>query len=135
MKERIELPKSKHLAAATLLAIVVCSVLPFLLHETEFARIFTVSWSDVFAKIALSIAMIIVIVAGRPRVTALRRTLGFLAAITLAYGAFGAFTHQLALGNMVIFFFGAFIATMESLEAKIPSDELDIVTVLRRNRA
>ena len=131
MKDPIPTEKSRHIAFITFIALVVSSLLVIHPTETTLDSLFSLSLTDAGIKLLLAIALLIIIFVGRPRLEPLRRTLGALAATTLIYATLAAYSSQLAMGDMAILFFGALIATVESLEVQITATEVDAFTVLK----
>lgn len=135
MKEIATTDISRYIASATFIALLISTIIIFFPHWTEHHSLFSLSWSEGIVKLALAAAMLIVAIAGSPRQILLRRTLGVLAVLILTYATFSAYTSQLALGDMVLLFSGALIATLQSLDVHMPATEVDGFTVLQGTKA
>lgn len=126
---------SRYLAAATALTLVFSS-LTVLLALTPLQTQFSLELQDWVIKCLLLSGLLIITFMGRPRLIGLRRLLGAVAAITLLYAVGGAYMAQIALGDTVLLFAGALIATLESLEPTLPSGEpADVFSLLSETRA
>lgn len=131
MKKSDTFEPSRYYAAMTILVLMLSSLATILPLSTTLQSQFSLNLFDSIIKFLVLGALTIILFVGRPRLTALRRVLGIVAAITLLYAVIGAYSADLALGDTVILFFGALIVTIESLEPTLPTAESsDVFTVL-----
>lgn len=128
-------PLGRYVAAATALTLVFSSAIA-LFSLTPLHAQFSLGLHDWVIKGLLLGGLLIITFMGRPRLIGLRRTLGVIAAISLLYAVSGAYLAQIALGDTVLLFFGALIATIESLEPTLSSNEpADVFSLLSDSRA
>lgn len=82
---------------------------------------------SLLAKVALGVALLIIIFFTRPRALWHRAIIGLVATTVLAYATYGAIVGSLPLGDAAIYLVGTMIAMTEAVEATMPRTKRNAV--------
>ena len=88
-------------------------------YMTELERLFSFSGLSLIVQFLVAIALLIIVFFGRPRSSLHRAYFGSVATLAICFGAYGAFTGTLLLGEALIVIIGAIITVAEAVEGDL----------------
>lgn len=102
--------------ATTFLIAMVVMLFAFGYYTGPLQEVFSFSSSSLIVKFFIAVGALIIVFFGRPRSRFHRIFLGIVASAALCFGAYGAFTSSLLLGDALIFIVGTMAIMVETIE-------------------